>query len=171
MEAKTEPWSWLVLSFLLLAANCMQQYCVHGEPQVPFLFIFGDSLSDSGNNNKLLTLARANYRPNGYDFPEGPTGRGVNYASGSAGIRNETGKHLSCIPKLLTTCPHQQECNPLGGSLGRHSWCREAVAAIGDEGTGVVGGINLEGPDARGRRRGCQRRRGRGGRRQRDTWL
>ncbi|KAB1210927.1 hypothetical protein CJ030_MR6G019682 [Morella rubra] len=98
------------------------------QPQVPCFFIFGDSLVDNGNNNGILTLARANYRPYGIDFPLGPTGRftngrtyvdalaqllgfttyippsartrgrellrGVNYASGAAGIRNETGDNL-----------------------------------------------------------------------------
>ncbi|OMO71723.1 Lipase, GDSL [Corchorus capsularis] len=102
------------------------------EPQVPCYFIFGDSLSDNGNNNNLPTLAKVNYPPYGIDFPEGPTGRfcngrnmqdfivehlgfqiydippfaeankdddqcnlkGVNYASGSAGIRDETGQKL-----------------------------------------------------------------------------
>ncbi|KAL1292476.1 hypothetical protein HN51_060901 [Arachis hypogaea] len=113
---------WLV--FLLMSGVTI----VVGEPQVPCLFIFGDSLSDSGNNNKLSTDCKANYFPYGIDFPDGPTGRytngltiadfitqllgfdhlippyanyggydikeGVNYASGSAGIRYDTGKHL-----------------------------------------------------------------------------
>nr|AFK47139.1 unknown [Lotus japonicus] len=106
------------------------QLCVygHGNSQVPCLFIFGDSLSDSGNNNNLRTDARVNYYPYGIDFPAGPTGRftngrtvidiitqllgfekfippfrdtsgsdilqGVNYASGAAGIRNESGTHM-----------------------------------------------------------------------------
>ena len=48
------------------------------EPQVPALFIFGDSLVDNGNNNAILTLARANYRPYGIDFPQGTTGRFTN---------------------------------------------------------------------------------------------
>ncbi|KAJ0836801.1 putative triacylglycerol lipase [Helianthus annuus] len=103
-------------------------FVVSGEPQVPCLFIFGDSLVDSGNNNALTTAAKANYRPYGIDFPQGVTGRftngrtvadiigellgfpkfippyaiatdqeistGVNYGSGSAGIREESGSHL-----------------------------------------------------------------------------
>ncbi|CAL5214242.1 unnamed protein product [Lathyrus oleraceus] len=115
---------WMVVLFLFSSA----MYCVVGEPQVPCLFIFGDSLSDSGNNNDLATDAKANYKPYGIDFPDGPTGRftngltsvdiisdllgfdhyippyantngtdivqGVNYASGAAGIRNETGTHM-----------------------------------------------------------------------------
>ncbi|AAF97292.1 Hypothetical protein [Arabidopsis thaliana] len=111
------------------------------QAQVPCLFIFGDSLVDNGNNNRLLSLARANYRPYGIDFPQGTTGRftngrtyvdalgifvgefymyralsqilgfrnyippysrirgqailrGANFASGAAGIRDETGDNL-----------------------------------------------------------------------------
>ncbi|CAL8990574.1 unnamed protein product [Prunus brigantina] len=108
-------------------------YLVNGaaQPQVPCYFIFGDSLSDNGNNNPLITFAKANFLPYGIDFPRGPTGRfsngrnlvdvvaellgldnyippfatargmeilkGVNYASGSAGIRNETGRQVGQI--------------------------------------------------------------------------
>ncbi|KAG6696108.1 hypothetical protein I3842_09G131100 [Carya illinoinensis] len=51
-------------------------WCKAGaEPQVPCYFIFGDSLVDNGNNNQLQSLAKANYRPYGIDFPAGPTGR------------------------------------------------------------------------------------------------
>lgn len=46
--------------------------------QVPCFFIFGDSLVDNGNNNRILTLARANYYPYGIDFPQGSTGRFTN---------------------------------------------------------------------------------------------
>ncbi|KAM3700661.1 hypothetical protein ACB098_05G113800 [Castanea mollissima] len=114
------------LLFALLMVLNMQLH-VHGEPQVPCYFIFGDSLADNGNNNLLQTEAKANYQPYGIDFPDGPTGsvdflstaellgfdkqippfatancsdilQGVNYASGAAGICNETGQHLgTCI--------------------------------------------------------------------------
>ncbi|KAK1424868.1 hypothetical protein QVD17_20208 [Tagetes erecta] len=101
---------------------------VIGEPQVPCYFIFGDSLVDNGNNNRLVTAAKANYPPYGIDFPQGVTGRftngltvadvigqllgfpdfippyatasnneisrGVNYGSGGAGIRAESGRNL-----------------------------------------------------------------------------
>ncbi|KAK9696884.1 hypothetical protein RND81_08G003200 [Saponaria officinalis] len=114
-----------ILTFKVMVVQCV--------PRVPCYFIFGDSLSDVGNNNALNTKAKANYPPYGIDFPGGiPTGRfsnglnfvdrisqllgfeefippfstargpeilkGVNYASGAAGIRAETGKHLGdCI--------------------------------------------------------------------------
>uniref|UniRef100_A0A8I6WSS7 GDSL esterase/lipase n=1 Tax=Hordeum vulgare subsp. vulgare TaxID=112509 RepID=A0A8I6WSS7_HORVV len=45
------------------------------EPQVPCYFVFGDSLVDNGNNNGIVSLARANYPPYGVDFAGGPTGR------------------------------------------------------------------------------------------------
>ncbi|XP_047948732.1 GDSL esterase/lipase At1g29670-like [Salvia hispanica] len=48
---------------------------VLAQPQVPCLFIFGDSLVDNGNNNNIQSLAKANYLPYGIDFPNGPTGR------------------------------------------------------------------------------------------------
>jgi hypothetical protein len=44
-------------------------------PQVPCFFIFGDSLVDNGNNNVIVSMARANYPPYGIDFAGGPTGR------------------------------------------------------------------------------------------------
>ncbi|KAL8161853.1 hypothetical protein V2J09_013342 [Rumex salicifolius] len=46
--------------------------------RAPALYVFGDSLFDSGNNNHLLTLAKVNYEPYGVDFAEGPTGRFTN---------------------------------------------------------------------------------------------
>ncbi|KAE8056667.1 hypothetical protein FH972_013415 [Carpinus fangiana] len=119
---------WTLLVFLLLSNMEQRCFAEKGKrQQVPCLFVFGDSLSDDGNNNNLVTLAKSNYPPYGIDFPKGPTGRftngrtmvdfiakflgfdhyippfatargrkilkGVNYASGAAGIRNETGQN------------------------------------------------------------------------------
>ena len=43
------------------------------------IFIFGDSLVDTGNNNYITTLARADIWYNGIDFANGfPTGRFCN---------------------------------------------------------------------------------------------
>ncbi|KAI3498625.1 hypothetical protein L1887_34402 [Cichorium endivia] len=53
-------------------------FVVSSKPQVPCYFIFGDSLVDSGNNNKLKTKCKVNYSPYGIDFPEGDTGRFTN---------------------------------------------------------------------------------------------
>ena len=60
----------LLLLLVLLVSNL--QHCVNGTQQVPCFFIFGDSLSDNGNNNNLVTKAKANYQPYGIDFPGDP---------------------------------------------------------------------------------------------------
>ncbi|KAJ8769953.1 hypothetical protein K2173_009035 [Erythroxylum novogranatense] len=44
-------------------------------PKLPCYFIFGASYYDNGNNNALVTTAKANYPPYGIDFPGGATGR------------------------------------------------------------------------------------------------
>ncbi|WOL13593.1 GDSL esterase/lipase [Canna indica] len=46
---------------------------------IPAIIVFGDSTVDSGNNNYLVTLLKANFPPYGRDFPGGrPTGRFCN---------------------------------------------------------------------------------------------
>ncbi|KAH7662047.1 GDSL lipase/esterase protein [Dioscorea alata] len=48
----------------------------YGSSQPTALFVFGDSLSDVGNNNYLFTIARCDFPHYGIDFPGGkPTGR------------------------------------------------------------------------------------------------
>ncbi|KAK9267843.1 hypothetical protein L1049_010279 [Liquidambar formosana] len=122
MACEVKTW-WVV--FVVLSVMDLCPWAL-GAPQVPCYFIFGDSLADSGNNNLLPTIAKANYQPYGIDFLTGPTGRfcngrttvdvlaqllgfdnfippfatatgpdilqGVNYASGAAGIRQESGQ-------------------------------------------------------------------------------
>ncbi|XP_044489324.1 GDSL esterase/lipase At5g03820-like [Mangifera indica] len=51
----------------------------NGQPVVPALIIFGDSIVDVGNNNNLNTLIKANFPPYGRDFvTHRPTGRFCN---------------------------------------------------------------------------------------------
>ncbi|RDX76088.1 GDSL esterase/lipase [Mucuna pruriens] len=51
----------------------------NGQPLVPALFIFGDSVVDVGNNNRQFTLVKANFPPYGRDFENhSPTGRFCN---------------------------------------------------------------------------------------------
>lgn len=49
-----------------------------GSPQFSAMFVFGDSIVDDGNNNRLNTRAKANFVPYGIDFNKGPTGRFCN---------------------------------------------------------------------------------------------
>nr|GMD06750.1 GDSL esterase/lipase At1g29670-like [Ipomoea batatas] len=65
--------SWLVLGVSVVVVAMIGGG--EAQPQVPCLFIFGDSLVDNGNNNNINSLAKANYLPYGIDFPRGPTGR------------------------------------------------------------------------------------------------
>ncbi|GAB4836941.1 hypothetical protein Ancab_001853 [Ancistrocladus abbreviatus] len=146
-------WRVLCISFLLFMSCCFGSMGLNDDQQqVPCLYIFGDSLSDNGNNNRLKTTAKANYPPYGIDFLDSrATGRftndrtmvdviaellgfeqfippfadvnqgidvtkGVNYASGGAGIRDETGyllgeripltqqvlNHLSVISRIAS---------------------------------------------------------------------
>ncbi|XP_074318655.1 GDSL esterase/lipase At1g29670-like [Silene latifolia] len=145
----------IVIAMVILGVS-LQLIEVESRPQVPCFFIFGDSLSDSGNNNNLLTLAKANFLPYGMDHPNGPTGRftngkttvdligdylgledyippfssvkdkeivkGVNYASGSAGILQETGyqvgMRVSMDQQLIN---HKTAVLKLAKTLGKNS--------------------------------------------------
>ncbi|CAL9076377.1 unnamed protein product [Musa textilis] len=68
-------WFFVVMAWLALLL--MLSSTVDGA-RVPAMFVFGDSLLDPGNNNHLVTLAKANYAPNGIDFAGGVTGRFCN---------------------------------------------------------------------------------------------
>lgn len=71
----TTPLCILILIFLLQLFSVKSQL----PPSVPALYVLGDSLSDSGNNNNRYTTAKANYPPYGVDFMGGiPTGRFTN---------------------------------------------------------------------------------------------
>jgi len=51
----------------------------NGQPLVPAIFTFGDSIVDVGNNNHQLTIVKANFPPYGRDFENHfPTGRFCN---------------------------------------------------------------------------------------------
>lgn len=81
MASFSELVLWIFLSFLCLTASTARR--ARSQPnsqgqQVPCFYIFGDSLVDNGNNNGILSLARANYQPYGVDFPQGATGRFTN---------------------------------------------------------------------------------------------
>ncbi|KAL3641849.1 hypothetical protein CASFOL_012664 [Castilleja foliolosa] len=68
--------------WVVLTLSCLTSTNAYRQPtnnnQVPCLYIFGDSLVDNGNNNEILSLARANYMPYGIDFPQGASGRFTN---------------------------------------------------------------------------------------------
>ncbi|XP_008230312.1 PREDICTED: GDSL esterase/lipase 7 [Prunus mume] len=66
----------LIFSFTIsLQFHSLQ---IHGLPIAPALYVFGDSLFDSGNNNFLPTVCKADYLPYGVNFVKGVTGRFTN---------------------------------------------------------------------------------------------
>nr|KYP38092.1 GDSL esterase/lipase At4g18970 family [Cajanus cajan] len=97
----------------------MQCFCVVGVPEVPCLFIFGDSLSDPGNNNKLATESKVNFLPYGIDFPDGPTGR-FNNGRTSVDILTQTLGFEKFIPPFANTSGSDilQGVNYASGSAG-----------------------------------------------------
>ncbi|KAJ7531559.1 hypothetical protein O6H91_14G048800 [Diphasiastrum complanatum] len=59
---------------LLVSAQLAMLHCLSVlglQSTVPASFVFGDSLVDSGNNNYIESLSKANSPPNGIDFPGG----------------------------------------------------------------------------------------------------
>ncbi|XP_059661146.1 GDSL esterase/lipase At4g26790-like [Cornus florida] len=63
-----------IIPWLILVLTATSAATVAGN--VPAIIVFGDSSVDAGNNNQILTIARANFPPYGRDFPGGTaTGR------------------------------------------------------------------------------------------------
>ncbi|XP_057764167.1 GDSL esterase/lipase At5g45670-like isoform X1 [Salvia miltiorrhiza] len=69
---------WMATMSLVAAAAAVVLHnaaVAAAKPQVPCLFLFGDSLIDPGNNNGRNTIAQVEFKPYGIDFLLGPTGR------------------------------------------------------------------------------------------------
>lgn len=63
---------------IFLVVFCKTKAVLKLPPNVsiPAVFVFGDSIMDTGNNNNMSTPSRCNYPPYGRDFKGGiPTGR------------------------------------------------------------------------------------------------
>lgn len=69
----------LRLTLILLVVMCKTTKAIVKMPpnfSVPAVFVFGDSIMDTGNNNNMTTPSRCNFPPYGKDFLGGiPTGR------------------------------------------------------------------------------------------------
>ncbi|KAK9063067.1 hypothetical protein SSX86_016937 [Deinandra increscens subsp. villosa] len=100
---------WLFLGSILVIR-------VSGAPKVkqprPF-FVFGDSLVDNGNNNFLLTYARADMPPYGIDTPlHRPNGR----FSNGLNIPDVISEHLGSEPVLPYLSPEMTDKKLLMGA-------------------------------------------------------
>ncbi|KAM3343585.1 hypothetical protein P3S68_025674 [Capsicum galapagoense] len=69
----------VLIIFFMLKAPTQIQAQKNKRNSVPAIFVFGDSTADTGNNNKILTAIRSNFKPYGRDFPnQESTGRFCN---------------------------------------------------------------------------------------------
>lgn len=65
----------IFLSFIVLASYTNAAPITNGS-KLHGMFIFGSSIVDNGNNNGFFgDFAKANYKPYGVDYANGPTGR------------------------------------------------------------------------------------------------
>ncbi|ONI28004.1 hypothetical protein PRUPE_1G116400 [Prunus persica] len=86
----------LVVYFFLLV-SCS------ANKSVPAFFTFGDSLVDVGNNNNLLTQAKANFYPHGIDFGNNPRGQFSNGRTTFDILQQELGFAQFTPPYLAPT--------------------------------------------------------------------
>jgi phospholipase/lecithinase/hemolysin len=91
----------LVVTLLAVAAMATAA----AKASVPCMYVFGDSLVDNGNNNNMLSLARANYRPYGIDFHEGPPGRFTNGRTMVDFLSEMLGVRQPLLPPYATAAP------------------------------------------------------------------
>ncbi|KAL9260168.1 GDSL esterase/lipase-like protein [Drosera capensis] len=125
MQGSISMSTFALLSILFICSLEMQKVVHANLADKPFWFIFGDSLADSGNNNKMPTRAKANYYPYGVDF-NGSYGRFTNgqtimdVMTNSAGLDQPITSYNS-IPSIpLAYTPTTPGVNYASGGAGIH---------------------------------------------------
>jgi phospholipase/lecithinase/hemolysin len=99
-------------------------------------FVFGDSLVDNGNNNFLMTTARADSLPYGIDYPtHRPTGR----FSNGLNIPDIISEHLGAEPTLPYLSPELQGEKLLVGA----NFASAGVGVLNDTGIQFVNIIRI----------------------------
>ncbi|KAG8091841.1 hypothetical protein GUJ93_ZPchr0012g19877 [Zizania palustris] len=99
-------------------------------------FVFGDSLVDNGNNNYLLTSARADAPPYGIDYPtHRPTGR----FSNGLNIPDIISEHLGAEPTLPYLSPELRGAKLLVGA----NFASAGVGILNDTGIQFVNIVRI----------------------------
>ncbi|KAJ3706358.1 hypothetical protein LUZ61_010063 [Rhynchospora tenuis] len=99
-------------------------------------FVFGDSLVDNGNNNFLMTTARADSLPYGIDYPtHRPTGR----FSNGLNIPDIISEHIGAEPTLPYLSPELQGDKLLVGA----NFASAGVGVLNDTGIQFVNIIRI----------------------------
>ena len=67
----------LLWSFSTIVISSVCVVSLPNNESVPAVFVYGDSILDTGNNDYIRTIAKCNFKPYGKDFGKGnqPTGR------------------------------------------------------------------------------------------------
>lgn len=79
MNTKYLTFSYVLIALLFLSLAISSSSTNSSNPkQFPAMYVFGDSLVDSGNNNYLPIQSNAKFPPYGIDFGGKPTGRYTN---------------------------------------------------------------------------------------------
>ncbi|KAG2652366.1 hypothetical protein PVAP13_1NG349900 [Panicum virgatum] len=99
-------------------------------------FVFGDSLVDNGNNNYLLTTARADAPPYGIDFP---THRATGRFSNGLNIPDIISEHLEAEPALPYLSPELRGAKLLVGA----NFASAGVGILNDTGIQFVNIIRI----------------------------
>ncbi|KAF8690018.1 hypothetical protein HU200_041659 [Digitaria exilis] len=168
--------SWLALLPVLCCLGALMPTTSHAARA---FFVFGDSLVDNGNNNFLLTAARADSPPYGIDTPDHrATGRfsngknpvlpylspeldgdkmlvGANFASAGVGILNDTGIQFANIihisKQLLYFEQYQKRLSSLIGAQQTRRLVNGALVLIALGGNDFVNNYYLVPYSARSR--------------------
>ncbi|XP_071732025.1 GDSL esterase/lipase At5g33370-like [Rutidosis leptorrhynchoides] len=99
-------------------------------------FVFGDSLVDNGNNNYLMTSARADSPPYGIDFPDHrPTGR----FSNGQNLPDVIGEHIGADPLLPYLAPELTGQKLLNGA----NFASAGIGILNDTGIQFVNIIRM----------------------------
>ncbi|XP_006660400.2 GDSL esterase/lipase At5g33370-like [Oryza brachyantha] len=101
------------------------------------LFVFGDSLVDSGNNNYLLTTARADSPPYGLDYP---THRATGRFSNGLNVPDIISEYLGADSVLPYLSPHLDGAKLLHGA----NFASAGVGILNDTGIQFANIIRIE---------------------------
>lgn len=124
----------LPVTFLLAAVAAALLGTASAAPRA--FFVFGDSLVDNGNNNYLMTTARADAPPYGIDFPTHmPTGR----FSNGLNIPDIISEHLGSEPALPYLSPDLRGDRLLVGA----NFASAGVGILNDTGIQFVNIIRI----------------------------
>ncbi|KAL6646401.1 hypothetical protein ACP70R_018009 [Stipagrostis hirtigluma subsp. patula] len=129
----------LMLVAMVAIASCSMIICEAGEAsrRPRAFFVFGDSLVDSGNNNYLVTTARADSPPYGLDYP---THRATGRFSNGLNVPDIISEHLGAEPVLPYLSPQLDGRRLLVGA----NFASAGVGILNDTGVQFLNIIRIQ---------------------------